>query len=237
LVYQLESDGENINNIEKQYKWIELKAINTVSLPNGQNFPFKIINSGASFDKGKDVSIIKIKIRNAPALKLADSEQVKLQDEVIAVGYPGLVESPVFDEKSLNEATFTLGIVSAKKNLSSGTPVIQISATAAPGNSGGPVLNEQGEVIGIVTFGPQSSNNYVFLFTSNTIQEFLNLAGLTNEQGLVSQKYSEGLAFYNQGQYAQALQRFKLVKNLHPQHSEVEKFLQQCQRIIASNNL
>ncbi|MBD2201396.1 trypsin-like peptidase domain-containing protein [Calothrix sp. FACHB-1219] len=233
---QLKDDGKNLEDVEKDLKWIENKPINLVYLPNGEQLPFKIIISGDPVGEGKDVSIIQVNLKNAPALKLADSEQVKLMDQVIAVGYPGVVERLPVDwkENSFQEATFTKGIVSAKKTLDPDIPVIQISAAAAPGNSGGPVLNEQGEVIGMVTFGVPDSNNYIFLFTSNTIQEFLQKAGIINEQSLVNRQYQEGLQFYNQGNYSQALQRFKLVKSLFPQHSEVEKFLKNCQEIIAS---
>jgi serine protease Do len=115
-----------------------------------------------------------------------------------------------------------------------GTPVIQLSAPALPGNSGGPVVNEQGEVIGILTFGLLTKDNFNFAFTLHTIYEFLDKAGISNDEGIVSQKYREGLQLYSQGKYTQALQNFKLVKHLFPQHSEAEKFAQSCQQIISS---
>jgi serine protease Do len=223
LAVKLQGDGEDLEAVEQQLKWIEAKPTYIVNLPNGELLPFQILKSGATFDEGKDVSIIKINVRNAPVLKLADSSKVQLLDKVTAVGYPGLVEMPnIFDETSLLEATFTSGEVSAIKTLKDNIPVIQVSAPAAPGNSGGPVLNERGEVIGIVTFG--FSNNHVFLFTSNTVQEFLTSLGITNEEGLINQKYREGLQLYNQGKYTQALRVFQLVKRLFPYHSEVDKF-------------
>ncbi|RUT01484.1 hypothetical protein DSM106972_065810 [Dulcicalothrix desertica PCC 7102] len=236
LAVKLKEDGED-SNIVKQLKWIDVKPIYQVHLPNGESLPAQILKSGAPIGEGKDVSIIKVNIRNAPVLKLADSSKVRILDKVTAVGYPGLVEmSDIFDKKSLVEATFTSGEISAIKTLKDNIPVIQVSAPAAPGNSGGPVLNERGEVIGIVTFGPQESNNYVFLFTSNTIQEFLTYEGIVNEEGLINQKYREGLQLYNQGKYTEALRKFQLVKRLFPYHSEVDKFIQQSTQIIAANH-
>ncbi len=235
LAAKLEADGQTLENLKAELKWIEVKPIQLVYLPNQEQLPFEIINSGAIAGEGKDVSIIKINVVNAPTLKLAQSNQVKLLDSVTVVGYPGLVENlPVFNEHSFYEASFTRGQVSAKKNLKDGTPVLQITAPVPNGNSGGPVLNDDGEVIGLVTFGP--NDDFTFIFTSNTIQEFLDSANISNQQGLANQTYREALQFYYRGEYTQALQKFQLVKRLFPQHSEVENYLEKCQQVLANGN-
>jgi serine protease Do len=235
LAAKLEADGETLENVEAELKWIETKPIQLVYLPNQEQLPFEIINSGAVAGEGKDISIIKVNLTNAPVLKLAESNQVKLLDSVTVVGYPGLVEKfPVFDDDSFYEASFTRGQISAKKNLKDGTPILQITAPVPNGNSGGPVLNDNGEVIGLVTFGPD--DNFTFIFTSDTIQEFLDSANISNQQGLVNQTYREGLELYNRGEYSQALRKFELVKHLFPQHSEVENYLDRCQQVVANGN-
>lgn len=235
LAAQLEADGQNLEVIKAELKWIETKPIQLVYLPNQEQLPFEIINSGSPVGEGKDVSIIKVNLVNAPTLKLADSKQVNLLDSITVVGYPGLVEDiPVFNRESFYQASFTQGQISAMKNLKDGTPIIQITAPVPRGNSGGPVLNENGEVIGLVTFGP--SDDFTFIFTSETIQEFLNTANITNQQGFVNQQYRQGLQLFSEGKYTQAVQNFQLVKRLFPQHSEVENYLQKCQIIIANGN-
>jgi serine protease Do len=237
LAAQLEADGQNFEDVKAELKWIETKPIQLIYLPNQEQLPFEIINSGAAVGEGegKDISIIKVDLVNAPTLKLADSNQVKLLDSVTVVGYPGLVENyPVFDSESFYQASFTRGQISAMKNLKDGTPIIQITAPVPNGNSGGPVLNDNGEVIGLVTFGP--NDDFTFIFTSETIQKFLDSAKITNQQGFVNQEYRQGLQLYSEGKYTQALQKFQLVKRLFPQHSEVETYLEKCQIIIANSN-
>jgi serine protease Do len=235
LAAKLEADEQTLENVEAELKWIESKPIQLVYLPNQDQLPFELINSGAVASEGKDVSIIKVNVINAPALKLTESNQVKLLDSVTVVGYPGLVENlPVFNEDSFYEASFTRGQVSAKKNLKDGTPILQITAPVPNGNSGGPVLNDNGEVIGLVTFGP--NDDFTFIFTSNTIQEFLDSANITNQQGLVNQTYHEALQLYYRGKYTQALQKFQLLKRLFPQHSEVENYLDKCQQVVTNVN-
>ncbi len=77
--------------------------------------------------------------RGLPVLKLADSEKVRPGDAIVAIGHPlGL------------EDTVSNGLVSAVRQIGDLT-ALQISAPIAPGSSGGPLLNEHAEVIGVAT--------------------------------------------------------------------------------------
>ncbi|BAZ08819.1 serine protease HtrA [Calothrix sp. NIES-4071] len=236
---ELLNNPKALQEIDNSSEFIEeIKQINSVILPNGETLPFEIKVSGAPTGQGKDVAVIKVEIKNAPVLKLADSEQVQIQDKIVALGYPGINPS-ILDEKSFAEATITSGEISAKKQLADGSPVFQISASVTHGNSGGPVLNEKGEVIGITTFGGEPVNGqevsgFAFAFTSNTIMEFVRQAGVDNEEGAVDKFYNEGLELYSQGVYTQAIEKFENVKRLFPQHSQVDKLIQECQTKIVA---
>jgi S1-C subfamily serine protease len=115
----------------------------TVLLKDGRTFEGTV--QGA--DEVTDLAVIKIEGRDLPVAPLGDSNQVKVGDWAIAVGNPlGL------------DNTVTLGIVSTLQRSSAqvGIPdkrldFIQTDAAINPGNSGGPLLNAQGEVIGINT--------------------------------------------------------------------------------------
>jgi S1-C subfamily serine protease len=237
---ELLNNPEVLQEIDNSSEFVEeINQINSVILPNGDALPFEIKLSGAPVGQGKDVAVIKVEIKNAPVLKLANSEPVQIQDKIVAVGYPG-INPDILDNQSFAEATITSGEISAKKRLADGSPVFQISASVTHGNSGGPVLNEKGEVIGITTFGGnpingQEVSGFAFAFTSNTIMEFVRQAGVGNEKGAVDELYRDGLQLYNQGAYTQAIEKFETVKRLFPQHSEVDKFIQECQgKIVAA---
>jgi S1-C subfamily serine protease len=115
----------------------------TVKLKDGRQF--EGIVQGA--DEVTDLAVVKISANNLPIAPLGDSDQVQVGDWAIAVGNPlGL------------DNTVTLGIVSTLNRPSSlvGIPdkrveFIQTDAAINPGNSGGPLLDAQGEVIGINT--------------------------------------------------------------------------------------
>lgn len=91
-------------------------------------------------DTPRDLALLRVTGWNADPLRLADADSVSVGEDVLAVGNPlGL------------EGTVTRGIVSAKRRID-GIAVLQIDAAISPGSSGGPLLNEQGDVIGVTTW-------------------------------------------------------------------------------------
>jgi len=80
-----------------------------------------------------------------PALDLADPESVQTGARVYAIGNPGV------GDKML-EHSLTQGIISSNSRNFNDILYLQTTAAVNPGNSGGPLVNEQGEVVGLVTF-------------------------------------------------------------------------------------
>jgi serine protease Do len=111
-----------------------------VQLTNGKEYTAKVIGA----DAPTDVAVIKVDANNLPTLKLGDSEALQVGEWVIAIGNPfGLT------------STLTVGVVSAKGRSSMGIEdyedFIQTDAAINMGNSGGPLLNVDGKVIGMNT--------------------------------------------------------------------------------------
>lgn len=210
-----------------------------VVIPDGTTMPFEDKPSGYGAPTGesesaKDVAVVKIEVKNAPVLTFADSDTVKVSDTDTVIGYPGVADMGEFKNilspKAQLEATFTYGHISATKAAASGAAVLQTDANIDHGNSGGPVLNQSGQVIGLATFGKDSQHN--FIVTSNTVMEFVKAVGVNNELGLTDKLYREGLDLYWQNKYKDAMPKFEQVKRLFPQHSEVDKLLQNSQQAI-----
>ena len=109
----------------------------TVRLTDRREFRAKVLGS----DKPSDVAVLKIEATGLPTVKLGSSTNAKVGEWVLAIGSPFGFENSV-----------TSGIVSAKsRSLPDGTyiPFIQTDVAVNPGNSGGPLFNMKGEVIGI----------------------------------------------------------------------------------------
>jgi serine protease Do len=108
-----------------------------VKLNDKREFKAKVIGS----DKRTDIALIKIEATGLPAVKFGDPNRLKVGEWVIAIGSPFGFENSV-----------TAGIVSAKgRSLpqENFVPFIQTDAAVNPGNSGGPLFNMRGEVVGI----------------------------------------------------------------------------------------
>jgi serine protease Do len=118
-----------------------------VKLPDGTEHKAKVVGQ----DKDTDVAVLKIDVEDKlPAAEFGNSDQLRVGEWVMAIGNP-------FPELGLDR-TVTVGVVSAKGrgNLYFGpddTPqyqnYIQTDASINPGNSGGPLVNSQGQVVGI----------------------------------------------------------------------------------------
>ena len=98
-------------------------------------------------DRGNDLALLKVDLpQNVPVAALADSDQVQVGETAIAIGSPfGLDQSVTQGIVSAVHRTWNPGNGRTRRNL------IQTDAPINPGNSGGPLLNAQGEVIGINT--------------------------------------------------------------------------------------
>jgi len=110
-----------------------------VTLQDGRHFSGKVVGT----DAATDLAVVKIEAKGLPAIKFADSEAAKVGQWVVAIGSPfGL------------DYTVTAGVLSAKGRGMGANDIedyLQTDASINPGNSGGPLVNLQGEVLGVNT--------------------------------------------------------------------------------------
>ncbi|WP_017301744.1 HhoA/HhoB/HtrA family serine endopeptidase [Nodosilinea nodulosa] len=133
-----------------------------VTLKDGRSFVGRVMGS----DPVTDVAVIKIDANDLPPVTFSNSDQLQPGDGAIAIGNPlGL------------DSTVTAGIISAtgRSSRDVGIPdkrveFIQTDAAINPGNSGGPLLNFNGEVIGVNTAIIQGAQGIGFAIPINTVQ-------------------------------------------------------------------
>ncbi len=149
----------------------------TVELQDGRKFDdAKLIGT----DPDSEVAVIKINGKDFPVLPLGDSDKLQIADWVIAVGNPfGLAE------------TVTVGVVSALGRnipLAEYNDYIQTDAAINPGNSGGPLINLDGQAIGINTAIFTQSGGYMGIGFAVPI----NMAKAISEQLIENGKVTRG---------------------------------------------
>jgi serine protease Do len=126
-------------------------------------------------DASTDIAILKVKEKNLPYMEFGNSDNVKLGQWVLAVGYPLTLD-----------ATVTAGIVSAKsraiginrsQSASAVESFIQTDAAVNPGNSGGALVNTQGQLIGInsaIASPTGSYAGYSYAIPANIVKKAVN---------------------------------------------------------------
>nr|WP_227869846.1 DegQ family serine endoprotease [Undibacterium parvum] len=143
-----------------------------VKLTDKREFKAKVIGA----DKRTDVAVLKIEGGKLPRLNIGDSEKIKAGEWVIAIGSP-------FDLDN----TVTAGIVSAKaRDTGDYLPLIQTDVAVNPGNSGGPLINMRGEVIGINSQIYSRSGGYMGISFAIPIDEAMRVVEQLKSSGKVT---------------------------------------------------
>ena len=190
---------------------------------------------------GKDVALLKIEDgKNLPTLSFSNDSIVRIGTQVQVFGYPEPVTSnPYLASEASIDPTLTTGIVSAIKKSIRGWPVIQMDALISYGSSGSPLCNDQGEVIGLVTFGSKEqggsslASGFNFAIPVSVVKEFLDLPNLHPSLSQSSKIFNEGLNFFYEQLYRKALEKFQRVKKINGSYSQLNFYIEQCNDKIA----
>jgi serine protease Do len=143
-----------------------------VTFPDKREFKGKVIGS----DQRTDVALVKIEGKSLPFLKIGNVNNTKVGQWVVAIGSPFGLENSV-----------TAGIVSAKgRDTGEYLPFIQTDVAVNPGNSGGPLLNLDGEVIGINSQIYSRTGGFMGISFAIPIDEAMRVAKQLRESGKVS---------------------------------------------------
>ena len=134
-----------------------------VTIENGSRYKGTVVWA----DEGLDLAIVKIELKGLKSIKIGDSDEIKIAQEVYAIGNPIGIEF---------QRTVTKGIVSGKdrtirieENVYM-EDLIQTDATINPGNSGGPLINENGEMIAINSVKISSAEGIGFAIPINIVK-------------------------------------------------------------------
>ena len=163
------------NYIVTNYHVIKGAEKITIQGVNG-NFNSKYIAEVIATDKNNDLAILKLKGGSVPSINIPYSIKTTTSDvgeEVFVLGYP--LTSTMGEEIKL-----TTGVISSKTGFQGDVSIYQISAPIQPGNSGGPLFDSKGNIIGIVSAKHQGAENVGYAIKTSYLRNLMESAISSN---------------------------------------------------------
>jgi hypothetical protein len=218
----------------------EIAIVNEVELSNGEKLPFTIARfTPALFERGTDLALLRVQHKNLPVLDLSDSDTVRVGDSIWSIGYPAVASSTDeviggwLSRDSDLEATVNPGIITAIKRDVANTPVFQSNVAIYRGNSGGPAVNREGEVIGISTWGHTDAEQIKFLVPVNVAKSFVTEAKVAlNNDGEFNRHYRAALEAAAEGRWGVADRELADASHFFPNSPDLVRFRRDVGRAL-----
>ncbi|HEY3991702.1 MAG TPA: trypsin-like peptidase domain-containing protein [Ktedonobacteraceae bacterium] len=205
-----------------------ITATSLQNLPTSQFANVDQIKASSSFNNF-DTAIIHVSgMDNMPMLQLGDSSAVQEQDQLSIIGFPGNGDVNT-RPNDLFTSSINLINVSSIKTLPSGAPLIQVGGNVEQGDSGGPALDNNGHVVGIVSFGSISGGSTSFLRASSSAKQMIQQAGIDTTPSPLQVMWSRAFTDYASnvpGHWHQSTREFQQIANQYPLFKAVTPFLQ-----------
>ena len=196
----------------------------------------------------QDVAVVKVEAKDMPYLQLAPANSVKVQDTITAVAYPADADTGDFTAllsptsggnvntaNSLLTASVNTGQVTGQKAFPDGTPVYETSGLANHGSSGGPVIDTQGRIIGVVDAialsNGQEDTRVVYLIPSDIAAQYVRQAGASTGGTFMTQ-WTKAIGEYDATgpcHFTNAKRDLTNLKNSYPAFGGVTPFLTDAQ--------
>jgi tetratricopeptide (TPR) repeat protein len=196
---------------------IEKAARVEVHLLNGKKYTVKGV---VAIDGEGDLALLSVEVPQNAAVPLPLVKTVPQEGEsVVVIGNPFGLEGSVSN-----------GIVSAVREISGYGKIIQITAPISPGSSGSPVVNMNGQVIGVATLQAAEGQSLNFAVPAERIAQLkvgdiqtfssLNSETQRNKRSAAERLYSQGLAQLSRDDYARAVPLFEKAAETDPTYAE-----------------
>lgn len=218
-----ESQGSDITNEEDLRKLIN------------KGFKAKLVAWNADYDTThKDVAILKIASTPTPYLSLNDSDAAATGQQIYIIGFPANAE---VSNSDLFSRSMTQGSVNSVKKLDD-IEVYQTDAKISQGSSGSPMLNEKGEVIGIISFLQNGAvgDNFGYAVPIKHAKEMMKSNSVTVSGNPYMASFVSGVSLAAQSLCRKANIEFASSQNLDPafKNGNLQKYVDRCNETIAA---
>ena len=194
------------------------------------------INGKPTADYGRDLALLRVPDGNYPAIALS-TRDTQIGDPVHILGYPGVVQQHELLKQSV-EASVTNGTVSGFKMDAIGQDLVQTDAPASHGNSGGPAIGDDAELIGVMDFVSLSSGGgaqvqgFNFLIPARDVKTFLQGTEVKAGESKFNPVWRAGVELLLAGRYAAALAKFDEANTLLPDLADVKRMRADADKLV-----
>ena len=215
---------------------------------NGENgLTAEIIKAGDPLDidqkTGKDVAILKVSGSNLPSVHLGDDSNVRNGDKVLGLGYlTDQTGSSSDNFPSENKPTLATGTVSGHRTMDGGWDIIQMQIPLEQGSSGSPILDSNGDAIGVMVLvtttnadetGAQTSvATEKYAVPMSVVKDYMSQVNVTASDGTANKTYREGVDLFYEQHYSAAKDKFTDVKNINPDFPFIQDSISESQANI-----
>jgi Trypsin-like peptidase domain len=210
-----------------------LSASNLNSVPSQLQAQVDKIEQESAVNQ-RDVAIVHVSnMDDMPSVQLGDSSNVQQQDNLTIIGFPGNGDVSNAPNDLLTSSVNQI-MVSSIKTTDTGAPVIQVGGNVEHGDSGGPALDSNGAVVGIVSFGlaTNSPGSTSFLQASNSARDLVQAQHLDTSPGPLQRAWSQAFNDYastQAGHWHTAASEFAAIAAHYPLFKAITPYLNYAQ--------
>jgi S1-C subfamily serine protease len=227
VVLKYDRDWGLVADLWSDYWWNREHAAGP---PQPLSVPAEVLESGATLP-GKDVAVLRalaptrrIGVAGLPledtmmdrliCLPLGDSDDVLPGTRIVSMGFPTLAFNPaLMDPSAMVRVSSREGLISQPKRMKGGWDYFEMAVSNDHGDSGGPVLLQNGDVIALnVGTADNDLKGLTLSVPLNIAKEFLAKARITPDPGPLTHLWEEGLRLYASGRYDAAYEKFSEVR-------------------------
>ena len=222
-----------------------IKPSISVILPSGKRLSARVEKYsapvGSAAMSGRDLALLQVDAKDLPMLPMGDSTRVKIGDRVHVFGFPTVVMShELLNSAARVDASITSGTISGFKEDVNGQPVLQTDASAAGGDTGGPAVNDRGEVVGVLTFVSTGRDQNVvqgfnFIIPTNAVRDFVAGTGVAlSESGGFNRAWGSAVGAFFAGDYVTAKRHLADAERLLPDVPDVRRLAVETEERITN---
>jgi S1-C subfamily serine protease len=207
------SDGVVVTNYHVVEGGVSIKV--TLPQPDGRSFDARVIGS----DSDHDLAVLKVDATGLPVAPLGSSAQLQLGERVVALGYAlALPGGPTVTSGIVSSLDRTIQVQDPSAGITrTYNDALQTDAAINPGNSGGPLIDLNGNVVGIDSAGSQQAQNIGFAIGIDTAKQVIQQAILNPKAavaylGVTTETVTSGVA----AQFGLSVDTGALVVGLSP---------------------